>query len=158
MRCATKRNCFVFTGRPVETSAQTSIHKVMPDLFFSLMLCHSQDYYGYLGSFIYNLGTVHPALQVWCLIYFIYSMQNLHVDLTGGFGYYVYQYILFMLWQTSQMVTELDGSWDTIQRIWRLLDRPEVSDKGHFEASWRTTHFSISFTILSYIRGNKTCC
>lgn len=57
-----------------------------------------------------NLGTVHPALEVWCLIYFTYSMQKLHVELTGVFGCYVYQYILFMFCQTSQMVIELGGS------------------------------------------------
>lgn len=35
----------------------------MLDLFFSYLLCHSQDFYEYLGSFTDNLGTVPPTLE-----------------------------------------------------------------------------------------------
>lgn len=78
--------------------------------------------------------TVHPTLVAWCLIYSASSTQKLQTELTCNsvLGcYFVYTLPDFPNGYRSVCITS-----NTIQRIWRLLKRLEVSDRdGSSEAS-----------------------
>lgn len=152
----TKLLCFhLKASREFSTNKHTlSNARIQTDLLFSSFLSHSWDHGGYLGSFMDNLGTVRPTLAAWCLIYSASLMQNLHTEPIGYFvlGCYVSIYFVYALPDFPNGYRAVCITSNTIQRIWRWLNRLEVSDReGSSEAAcliWESWDRAQNLTLL----------